>query len=70
MGTTDISRAYKNFLSCPLDWPLLAFKWGSSYYTDITMPLGARSSSCHMQRVTDAIARMLARRGLLCDLFG
>lgn len=46
MATTDLSRAYKNFYSCPLDWPLLGFSWNSSYYCDITMPFGARSSIC------------------------
>lgn len=69
MATTDISRAYKNFSSCPLDWPLLGFMWNSKYYTDITMPFGARSSSCHMQRVADAITRMLARRGIVCAIY-
>lgn len=59
MATTDISRAYNNFVSCPLDWPLLGFKWSDSFYCDITMPFGARSSSCHMQRITNALSTML-----------
>lgn len=45
MATTNVLRTYKNFFSCPLDWPLLAFKWQSSFFCDITMPFGARSSS-------------------------
>lgn len=27
LSSTDVSRAYKNFKSCPLDWPLLGFEW-------------------------------------------
>lgn len=69
MATTDISRAYKNFSSCPLDWPLLAFKWNQEYYCDVTMPFGARSSSCHMQRVADAIVHMLGQRGVTARIY-
>lgn len=69
MATTDISRAYKNFLSCPLDWPLLSFRWKEKFYCDITMPFGARSSSCHMQRVAVAITDMLARRGVWSKVY-
>lgn len=64
ISTTDISRAYKNFVSCPLDWPLLAFRWNEDFYCDITMPFGARSSSCHMQRIATAIAVMLRGKGV------
>lgn len=64
IASTDISRAYKNFVSCPLDWPLLAFQWKESFYCDITMPFGARSSSCHMQRISNAVSAMLRRRGV------
>ena len=28
LSTIDVSRAYKNFVSDPLDWPLLCFAWG------------------------------------------
>ena len=48
MFTIDISRAYKNFRSCPLDWPLLALTWNDYYYLDVTMPFGWRASSGHM----------------------
>ena len=67
--TIDISRAYKNFKSCPLDWPLLAIAWGSSYYLDITMPFGSRASSGHMQRVADAIVEILRRRGVTAHMY-
>ena len=61
--TIDISRAYKNFKSCPLDWPLLALAWDGSYYLDVTMPFRSRASSGHMQRVADALVKVLERQG-------
>lgn len=67
--STDVSRAYKNFKTCPLDWPLLAFEWDQRYFCDVTMPFGARSSSSHMQRVAQAIVGMLARRGVTCLMY-
>ena len=27
LSSIDVSRVYKNFVSDPLDWPLLCFKW-------------------------------------------
>lgn len=63
--STDMSRAYKNFKSCPMDWLLLMFEWDNQYFCDITMPFDARSSS-HMQSVPQAIVGMLARRGGGC----
>lgn len=69
MSSTDVSRAYKNFRSDPLDWPLLAFQWEGSYYTDVSMPFGSRASSCHMQRVADAIVGMLADRDVIAKMY-
>ena len=64
MFTVDIARAYRNFRSDPLDWPLLCVSWGDDYYIDVSMPFGARASSCHMQRVADFIVRILEREGI------
>lgn len=60
---------YKNFKSDPLDWPLLCFQWRDEYFCDVTMPFGARSSSCHMQRVAEAIVWMLAQRGVTARMY-
>ena len=38
LATIDVSRAYKNFVSDPLDWPLLCFKWDNRHYCDLSMP--------------------------------
>ena len=69
MFTIDVSRAYKNFKSCPLDWPLLAIRWRDDYYLDVTMPFGARASSGHMQRVADAIVATLASKGVTAHMY-
>ena len=42
MFTFDVKRAYKNFRTCPLDWPLFGLKWESKYYLDTTLPFGSR----------------------------
>lgn len=69
MSTVDISRAYKNFKSDPLDWPLLCAHWDDKYYCDITLPFGARASSLHMQTVANAIVRILNERGVFARVY-
>ena len=62
--TLDIARVYKNFTSDPLDWPLLCLRWGEAYYMDVSMPFGARASSCFMQRVANCFTRILRAEGI------
>lgn len=69
MSTVDISRAYKNFRSNPLDWPLLCAYWQNSYYCDITLPFGARASSMHMQSVANAIIDILAQNDIEARMY-
>ena len=69
MFTLDVARAYKNFRSCPLDWPLLAFRWAGAIFLDTAMPFGARVSSNHMQRVATMITSILQRRGITCHMY-
>ena len=67
--TVDIARAYKNFVSDPLDWPLLCLRWRGSYYLDVSMPFGARASSCFMQRVANFIVRVLRDEGVTAIMY-
>ena len=62
--TLDIARAYKNFTSDPLDWPLLYARWDGKYYIYLSMLFGARASSCFMQRVANFITRVLRDEGI------
>ena len=40
LASIDISRAYRNFRTCPTDWPLLCIQNEGSYYIDSAMPFG------------------------------
>ena len=62
--TVDIARAYKNFSSDPLDWPLLCLRWDEAFYVDVSMPFGSRASSCYMQRIANFITRVLRSEGI------
>ena len=69
LATVDVSRAYKNFVSDPLDWPLLCFEWDKSYYCDLSMPFGARASSFHMQSIANCITDVLRAEGIHCYMY-
>ena len=64
LATMDIARAYKNFNTDPLDWPLLSLAWRGQYFCDVTIPFGARASSFHMQTIAGVIVDILAVRGI------
>ena len=64
LSSIDVSRAYKNFASDPLDWPLLCFSWREEYFCDLSMPFGARASSFHMQSVANCITDILKIHGI------
>ena len=69
LATMDKSRAYTNFMSDPLDWPLLCFSWDNRYYCDLSMPFGVRASSFHMQSVVNAITDTLRAEGIKCYMY-
>ena len=62
---TDLSRGYRQLRVDPLDWPYLSFQHMSKFYMDICPPFGLRSSAMAMQRVSQAIVYLHARRGYL-----
>ena len=62
---TDLSRGYRQLRVDPLDWPYLSFQHKSKFYMDICPPFGLRSSAMAMQRVSQAIVHLHARRGYL-----
>ena len=69
MFTLDIARAYKNFMSNPLDWPLLCVQWRGQYFVETSMPFGSRASSCFMQRVANFITRVLRSEGITAIMY-
>ena len=64
MAVIDISRAYRHFPVCPLDWPLLVLAHNGEYYFDRATPFGARISSFVMQMAADFVVRALAAKGI------
>ena len=57
----DIARAFRHLKICPLDYPLLGFKWDNAYYVDTCVPFGSRNGSFQCQSTTNAIAYMLRK---------
>lgn len=64
MAVIDIERAYRNFRSDPLDWPLMVIQSKNQFYVDMALPFGARVSSLYVQRIADFVVRILANRGI------
>ena len=38
----DLSRAYRQLRSDPVDWPLLGIHWGDEQFVDVSVPFGLR----------------------------
>ena len=64
LSVIDLSRAYRHFAVCPLDWPLLGIKKEDKYYFDKSLPFGARMSSYVMQTIAAFTVRALKRRNI------
>ena len=64
LAVIDISRAYRHFQVCPLDWPLLVLRHDKAYYFDRSLPFGSRMSSFVMQAAAQFIVRALAAKGI------
>lgn len=69
LGSIDISRAYRNFMLDPLDWPLNCIHHAGQFYIDRAMPFGSRISSVYMQRMALFIQRALLIRGILTVVY-
>ena len=56
----DLSQAYRQLRSRPLDWPLLGIAWGQNFYIDRAIPFGLRHGASACQRTTEAVAEIAA----------
>ena len=56
----DLSRAYRQLRSDPLDWALLGIQWDGFWYLDTAIPFGLRHGTWACQRVTEAIIQIVA----------
>ena len=64
MGKIDIKHAFR---LCPVrlvDWPLLCFFWNNSYYVDLRLPFGSRSSPGIFNSFADALCWILTTQGI------
>ena len=63
MFSIDIARAYRNFHSDPLDWPLMGISFAGDLLIDTALPFGARNSSLFMQKIAEYLSRAMAAKG-------
>ena len=62
----DISRAYRQLRSDPLDWPLLGLHWPSAdgaFWIDTAIPFGLRTGAMFCMRTTNAVKYMMQQLG-------
>ena len=58
----DLSRAYRQLRSDPLDWPFLGVKWEDQCFIDIAIPFGLRHGASACQRGSEAVAKVAKER--------
>ena len=60
----DISRAYRNLHSDPLDWPLMCVQWPvDTFWIDTAIAFGLRTGAMMCQRTTNALVYIMQQRG-------
>ena len=62
MFKVDLSRAYRQLRSDPLDWPFLGVLWQDEYFLDVAVPFGLRHGASACQRTTEAVVEVAADR--------
>ena len=60
LNKVDLSRAYRQLRTCPLDWPLLTVGWDDKVFVDIAVPFGLRHGTSACQRTTEAVSEIVA----------
>ena len=58
----NLSRAYRQLRSDPLNCPLLGIAWDGSYYVDLAIPFDLRHGASACQRVSEAAGQIVAER--------
>ena len=52
----DLSTAYRQLRTDPLDWPFLMLHWEDQFYLDISISFGLQHSASACQRTTEAVS--------------
>ena len=55
----DLSRAYRQLRSDPLDWGFLGLKWEEDWYVDVAIPFGLRHGASACQHTSEAISSIV-----------
>ena len=58
----DIKHAYRLLPVRKEDWPLLVYQWEGSYYVDLVLPFGGRSSSSIFVTFADLLCWILTQK--------
>lgn len=59
----DLARAYRQLRIDPIDTPFLAICFNNQYYLDLCPPFGCKTSSAACQRMSNALAYLMASDG-------
>lgn len=59
----DLARAYRQLRVDPIDTPFLGIRFNGQYFLDLCPPFGCKSSSAACQRVSNALAYLMASDG-------
>ena len=60
----DTSHAYCQLVLVPVEWPLVCFKVGDCYFTDVSLPFGRRWTAASRQSTTGLATTHLRQNGL------
>ena len=58
----DLSRAYRQLRSDPMDWPLQGIVWDGQFYVDLAIPFGLRHRASACQRTSEATGQVAEHR--------
>ena len=61
----DLRRAFRQIPICPSNYNLVAFTWKKHIFCDTVLSMGCRSSAYLCQRVTNAVAFIMFKIGIL-----
>lgn len=64
MWKADLARAYRQMRIDPIDMPLLGLRVGQHYYLDCCPAFGCKTSSAACQRLSNAVAYILAKHDI------
>jgi hypothetical protein len=69
MAKVDLKSAYRSVKVHPSNWPACGLKWtfegktSPTYMVDTALPFGSRRAPGHFHKLTQAVRRMMARKG-------